>query len=334
MIMLRLNVTLMMAWMLTGCSTDSSDSSTSDADTDTDTDTDTDMDTDTDTDTDSDTDTDTDTDTDSGGDAAAVCARWNSDRADLDEGEWSGSVSACDPGDISETGRANALRVLNLYRFLADLPAVATDPQRNARAQACALMMTAEGNLSHSPSTDWACYSADGADAAGSSNISSSPGVASVDSYMIDAGNNTTLGHRRWILSNSLGPVGLGSSGSGASCMWTLQGSGNAGAEWTAWPSPGVFPIAANSNRWWSMDDTGWSIQSDNINLNNASVTVTANGNDLPVTVTGLASGYGSRYAISIIPDGWGMTADTTYEVSASGIDTPISYSFRAVNCD
>jgi hypothetical protein len=267
-------------------------------------------------------------------DAEAVCARWNSDRADLSEGTWSGNVDSCEVGDISADGRANALRLLNLYRYLAGLPPVVTDPERDAKAQACALMMTASGSLSHSPSTDWPCYTEDGAEGAGSSNISSGPGVEAVDGYMIDRGNNTTLGHRRWILSNSLGPVGLGSTADGASCMWTLTGSGNAGAEWTAWPAPGVFPIEANTDRWGSMDETGWSIQSDSIDLNNASVSITANGEDRSASVTALARGYGSQSAISIIPSGWGMTADTVYEVTVSGTDTPISYSFQTVSCE
>ena len=194
---------------------------------------------------------------DGGSEAEEMCARWNADRADLDEGMWSGSVASCQPGDISASARANALRVTNLYRWIADLPAIETDATRDALAQACALMMTANDQLSHTPPGSWTCYSADGAEAAGNSNIASTAGVFAVDLYMVDPGNDTTLGHRRWILSNSIGPTGIGSTDS-YSCMWTLGGNGNVGAAWTAWPPPGPFPWAAAQLPWTSMDETGW----------------------------------------------------------------------------
>lgn len=263
-----------------------------------------------------------------------MCERWTSDRADMSEGTWSGSVMACDPGDISADGRANALRLLNLYRWMVDLPEVSTDPMRDAMTQECALMMHANGTLSHSPPMGWACYSAGGASAAGSSNISSGPGVMSVDLYMVDPGNPTTLGHRRWILSNGLGPVGLGST-SGYSCMWVIGGGGGGGNPWTAWPPPGPFPVGAvNPLGFSSLDQTGWSIQSDGVDLSGAQVTITTDmGEPRPVDVTTLASGYGSSSAISMIPQGWSTEAGTTYHVQVQGVAMPIEYDVQVVDC-
>ena len=274
----------------------------------------------------------TDGSTGGGSEADAMCERWNADRADLDEGTWSGSVGACNPGDISASGRENALRVLNLYRWIADLPPITTDPGRDALAQACALMMTANDDLSHEPPGSWTCYSADGAEAAGNSNIAGAPGVFAVDMYMVDSGNPTTLGHRRWILSNSIGPTGLGSTDA-YSCMWTLGGSNDVGAEWTAWPPPGPFPFAASELPWTNMDETGWSVQSDTIDLGGAQVEITAGGETLPVTVTPLLGGYGSESAISMIPQGWVMTAGTTYHVRIDGVGQTIEYDVEVVDC-
>ena len=53
------------------------------------------------------------------GGSADVCARWKADRADLSEGTWTGDVTSCTAGDIGATARANALRLVNLYRWLA-----------------------------------------------------------------------------------------------------------------------------------------------------------------------------------------------------------------------
>jgi len=263
---------------------------------------------------------------------ASVCDRWLADRADLSEGSWSGAVSGCDPGDTAPPGRANALKLVNLYRFIAGLPPVDHDGTRDDKAQQCALMMHANGQLSHSPPPSWTCYLSDGAQAAGNSNIATTPGVAAVDLYMADPGNPATMGHRRWVLSNGLGPIGLGSTSS-YSCMWVLGGTASGGNTWTAWPSAGVFPVEAVNASFQSIDQTGWTLQSDTVKLSGAKVTITDAGNDRPVTVSGLSGGYGSSYAIRMLPQGWTTTAGHTYQVEVTSISQPISYSVQVVVC-
>jgi hypothetical protein len=261
-----------------------------------------------------------------------VCTRWKSDRADLSEGTWDGDVASCTPGDLAPAVRANALRLVNLYRWLADLPAVATDPELDRKDQLCALMMRANTMLNHNPPESWACWNADGDQAAGSSNISSGRAVSSVDLYMFDPGNETTIGHRRWILSNSLGPIGIGGTDR-HSCMWTLNGTGRAGKPWMAWPAAGTIPLQAIRSGQRSLDQTGWTIQSDSINLENAEVSVTVDGASQPVTVTQLLPNYGSRYALRFNPSGWTTDAGKTYVVTVSGTSTPINYSVQVVDC-
>ncbi|PRP94470.1 hypothetical protein ENSA5_40890 [Enhygromyxa salina] len=271
---------------------------------------------------------------DGDGDSQSVCERWNSDRADLSEGNWSGSVNGCNAGDMDAAWRERSLRQINLYRWLADLPPVTTSADRNAKAQACALMMDANDALSHSPPMNWTCWSAEGSQGAGSSNIAGTAAVTAVDLYMVDYGNASTMGHRRWILSNSLGPTGIGSSDT-YSCMWTIGGNGNAGKQWTAWPPPGEFPAEAINPLWWGegLDETGWTIQSDELNLGGAEVSVTVDGQDRPVSITNLSSGYGSTSAITLIPMGWSAEAGTTYHVEVSGAGAPISYDVEIVDC-
>jgi hypothetical protein len=266
-----------------------------------------------------------------------VCLRWKCDRANLSEGTWSGAVSGCNAGDLGASARAHSLRLINLYRFLAELPAVTTDAARDQKAQECALMMDANNSLNHSPPTSWSCYTSGGAEAAGKSNICSGRAVGCIDLYMADSGNATTLGHRRWFLSNQLGPVGIGGT-PGGSCHWVIGGSGNANRAWTAWPPPGPVPLSAihiPGNT--SVDSTGWSVQtySSSYNLTNAQVTVKDNGQPVPVTVTQLLANYGSTYAIRFNPQGWTTQAGHTYSVTitAPGVATPISYTVQPVNC-
>lgn len=271
---------------------------------------------------------------DTGPQPMTVCERWNADRADMSEGSWSGSLNGCNAGDMDASWRERSLTLINLYRFLAELPPVTTSAERDAMAQSCALMMDANGALSHNPPMGWTCYSADGAQGAGSSNIAGTAAVAAVDLYMVDPGNETTIGHRRWILSNSLGPTGIGST-DGFSCMWTLGGNGNAGKAWTAFPTPGEFPFEAMNPLWWGggLDETGWTVQSDSIALNGAQVSVSVGGQDYPVAVTNLAGGYGSTSAIKFTPQGWSAEAGTTYHVEVTGISEPIVYDVEVVDC-
>lgn len=272
---------------------------------------------------------------DGGRGAEATCARWKADTADLGEGTWSGSVTGCEAGDISAEGRENALRLFNLVRWLADLPAVTTEETRNQQAQACALMMDANDQLSHEPPTSWKCYSDLGAQGARTSNISSGAGVSSVLGYMVDDGNLTTFGHRRIILANDLGPIGLGSTGKGgASCMQNIGGKGTATRAWTAWPSPGPFPMQAYVDMYKrSLDTTGWSIQSKTIDLSRAQVTVTSGGENKPVKVEQLTGTYGNAKAIRIAPDGWKAAAGAAYAVSVAGTTPPIAYEFQLIDC-
>jgi hypothetical protein len=227
--------------------------------------------------------------------------------------------------------------MVNLYRWLADLPAVTTTPARNHVAQACALLQDAnfrrEG-LDHDPPRTWDCYSDEGAAGALTSNLAGGPGVTSVGAYMLDLGNESHLGHRRVILSNFLGPIGLGSTGlGGASCMQAIPGTGDAGKAWLAWPPPGFFPSDAYSYSSYSLDTTGWSIQSEDIDLSSARVEVTENGEDRPVRVRELDGRAGSTGAIRVVPDHWRVRAGERYLVRVSGIATPLEYEFEILDC-
>ncbi len=270
-----------------------------------------------------------------GMDAAAICARWTADRANLSEGTWSGATATCTAGDMAADARATALRLVNLYRWLAALPPVTTDPAHDAEDQACALMMRANNMISHTPPTTWLCYTAAGADGASNSNVSSGPAVSSVDLYMTDPGNPTTIGHRRWLLSNTLGPIGIGGTDR-SSCLWTLTGTGKAGKPWMAWPPAGIVPVQAvfSGGTKGGADTTGWSVESDTINLANAQVAVTLDGANMPVTVTQLLGGYGSKYAISFLPMGWTTQPNKTYSVAITGTATPISYTVQTITCN
>jgi hypothetical protein len=263
--------------------------------------------------------------------ATGVCARWKADHASVGEGMWSGATASCMAGDLSMDAHDNALRILNGYRWLVDMPAITEDATFSMKAQECALMMRANNSLSHMPPTTWMCYTDVGAEGASHCNISSAPLVSSMNGFIVDPGNATTIGHRRWILGNLIGPTGFGGTDR-SSCVWTF-GTTRGKVPWIAFPR-GVIPIQAMGGGFsGTIDSTGWTVQSDSINVESAEVTVTSDGASMPVTKTVLQQNVGSRYAIRFNPMGWTSTAGKKYMVSVTGASMPIDYEVEFADC-
>jgi len=181
---------------------------------------------------------------------AEVVARWNDTYFDNTPFSWSGSISGCAAGHTTDAFKAAVLRRLNYFRAMAGVPGeLALDSSFSAKAQQAALMMDASDSLSHAPATNWPCYSADGAEAAGKSLLaySNAPtrNVDLLDGYMRDRGaNNFAVGHRRWILYPQLAKIGTGDTPQ-ANALW-VSGPGStrsaASASAIAWPPRGFIP--------------------------------------------------------------------------------------------
>lgn len=297
-------------------------------------DTDTDGDSDTDTDADTDTDIDTEPDTEPIDPATAMCNEWSDRIDDNAEGTWTGDVATCTAGTLSADGITSILNEVNAIRWLSGQPEVTDAPEQNAAAQECSLLMKANSRLSHNPPTSWQCWSELGASAAGKSNISTAAGLRSVSMYMVDFGdsNQPSLGHRRWILSDKLGPIGIGSTDR-HSCLYVIGGTGSTERKWTAWPPDGIVPMDLFEPVYgYTLDQTGWSIQSESINLDTAQVSVSVDGVDRPIKLRTLKPYYGSRWALAFRPDGW-ETTPGVYTVAVTGVAQPFTYDVEVVDC-
>ncbi len=117
---------------------------------------------------------------------------------------------------------------------------------------------------------------------------------------------------------------------------------GREGAAWTdgpqswswrwAWPPPGEYPIDACQDGSYDVDSVGWTFSSYNIVLTSAQVTVTRNGQPLPVDVTYPGSDYGTGNTVLFEPDGWEMQPGDTYTVRVVGSDV-VEHEVEAVDC-
>jgi len=231
--------------------------------------------------------------------------------------QWTGSTQGCVAGTTSAEYKAAVVNTVNSFRVLAGLPGnISLNLTHSAMAQQAALMMDANSQLSHSPPTSWTCYSADGATAAGSSNLAlGNAGPNAVRAYIADSGT-TSLGHRRWVLYSRLGEVGTGDT-TRANVLWVFGGTVAAPASvaetGVAWPARGYVPWTskvADPSHPWSFSLPGADFSGASVAMSNDQGKVLSVG-----SVGQLPNGYGDNTM------SWKLTADAS-EWSRSPADT------------
>jgi len=170
-----------------------------------------------------------------------------------------GSADRCDPGQTSLAYEDATIQLVNFYRAMAGLPGdVQLDGGLSGKCQDAALMMKAQREISHTPTPDWACYTLDAGEAAGSSNLALGlAGPHAIRAYVEDFGdNNQAVGHRRWILYPPQTTMGTGSVPGRweANCLWVVDRSTwippRNEPEWIAWPPAGFVPYELVYPRW------------------------------------------------------------------------------------
>lgn len=252
-------------------------------------------------------------------------------------GGFTAGAAMCDPGTLSREGLDDALRRLDFHRWLAGVGPASEGVTEHAGAQACALISAwnPAGQQAHSPSPDATCYSLPGAQAAGSSNIAWGNGSAAsaIDQWIEDYGNDTTFGHRRWLLHPRLSDVGIGAYQGGnnygsASCITVFGSSGVATApDVIAYPPPGFVPAR--------LAELTWTLQGV-VPQRDLAVTVRArsSGAVMAASVEALFGNYGSSPGLRIVREGWRVVTDETYDVEITGDgSSAISYAITPISC-
>ncbi len=198
-------------------------------------------------------------------DRGAVLAAWDLEFSRTEPAiGFTGDVGSCVAGTTSAAFRASITQRVNWYRRMAGLDTVTESASYTTASQAGALIMAAQGNLSHSPPSNWACYDSVGANAAGNSNIGLGVnGLRAMDAYMQDSGaSNTRVGHRRTMLYPQLREIGSGDIPSAAgnspsnvlhvfdSNLWSTRPTVRETTGFVAWPPSGYVPAQTVWGRW------------------------------------------------------------------------------------
>ncbi|MTW22676.1 hypothetical protein GJ668_16540 [Allochromatium palmeri] len=244
---------------------------------------------------------------------------------------WTGDLNGCVPGTLSADYQDATILRVNWFRAMAGVPAnIVLDSDFSDKAQQAALMMAANGQLSHTPPSSWSCYTSDGAEAAGNSNLSlGNAGPDAIFSQMRDDGtNNAAVGHRRWILHPQTARMGAGSlpgtAGHWASnALWVFDDNLWAARPavrdgFIAWPPPGYMPYQSVFAR--------WSFSYDDADFSTAGVTMTRDGSPVALTLEALSYRAGENTLVWLPApyqegDAWARpTADETYQVTVSNV--------------
>jgi uncharacterized protein YkwD len=259
---------------------------------------------------------------------------------------WTGDHATCGAGTTSEAFREAMLQRINYFRAMAGLPGNVTfDPTYNGKAQAAALIMSANGDLSHDPDPGWTCYSEAGSEAAGKSNLYLGRyGPDAITGYVKDPGaGNGAAGHRRWILYPPQEAMGTGDvppiSGYASSNALYVLGTFGERPEprdgFVAWPPPGYVPYPVVFPR--------WSFSYPNADFSGATVAMSSEGSAISVVQEELRSGYGDNtlvwrpYAMESYASWPQPTSDTTYTVEITNVlidSSPYTFTYDVIVFD
>lgn len=246
-------------------------------------------------------------------------------------------VGSCFPGTNSPTFNEATLRRINWYRAMAGIPASITlNAAENAKCQAAAVLMAEHGALQHAGIwTGWNCVSADGTNAAGSSNLAlGSYGPDAITGYIWDfGGNNAAVGHRRWILYPQTqvmgtGDVPLQSPYNSANSTWIFDANyggprPTTRTPYVAWPPAGYVPYQVVFPQ--------WSFALSNCDFSTSTVTMASNGVPIAITLQPYSIGSGENTRVWY-PTGLDTTTstafpfsgtDTVYSITISNVITP-----------
>lgn len=269
-----------------------------------------------------------------------VCTKWKEGHVVTTQNPLVSDGGECSAGSLKQGAINDTLARMNMFRWLAGLGPTTDDATMDAGAQLCANLESwwdfSMGGSPHSPPAGVKCYTSTGAEFAGMSNIAWGSGhpAQAIDQFMEDNGNETTLGHRRWIVNPPLSDVGIGyweggGSYGNAECLRVFGSGGNGpNPDWVAVPNQGFVPIEVAQ---WT-----WSFHGDMGGVPNAQVSVLGvdDNSPLDVKVMNLSQGY-AKEAISWIPQGWQPQAGKTYRVTVTGLATgDVVYDVKPVACN
>lgn len=245
---------------------------------------------------------------------------------------WRGDIDRCDAGENAPEYTEATRSMVNYFRTMAGVRGdIVFDERLSAKCRKAALSFIATPGLSHRIPSSWACYSNEGNEAAGRSNIALGySGPLAIAAYMEEPwSKNFDLTHRQWILYPLTRRMGSGSVAvksrgyRGANALWVepLQlGPKARRTKWIAWPPAGYVPYPVVFGYW----SVGPHVEG-RIDFSRATVTMTdaATGKKVSVRKGISNSAYAPDAAIAWAPEGLNFGAgmkDQTFQIEVRDV--------------
>lgn len=273
-------------------------------------------------------------------------------------------IPNCRAGTLNSSVAANVVTMLNQIRALHRLPAITLSSSDNPASMEAALMMAANGQLSHTPPTSWKCYTALGAAGANQSNLYGALPFANLNygsdesllaGWLTEIDNISvdSVGHRRWLLNPFLVTIGYGRVAgtladgrrSDAAALKVINNAGQNVVP-TSLPPFVAYPYGDYPAKYFDTRSVlSFTVVTDgssafganrSVDFSRATVTVTGPGGAMTVSSVAYDNdGYGVANNIQ-----WkvaGLQVGTSYSVAINGVvvrgaSTNYSYTFRILN--
>lgn len=171
---------------------------------------------------------------------------------------WTGSVSECRPGKVSNAAEEATRTQINYFRAMVGLRPVSLLQDLEGTAQRTALMMDANNQISHYPPDNWRCRTSAGDRLASRSVLalgSGARGARAISLYVSEPGRgNVHVGHRRWLFNPRTAAMSHGSTASASTVVVIgMPQHDQPVPRWMPWPSPGYFPSYLEPHGRWSL---------------------------------------------------------------------------------
>jgi len=178
--------------------------------------------------------------------------------------------------------------------------------------------MKSNGTLDHFPPANWSCYTEDGNEAAGKSNLAMWKNAEAVDLYISEPGDaNGPVGHRRWLLWPRLSSMGVGNTDI-SNVLWVVGNSGTAPSdapEFISWPPADYVPDELVYPRW-SFSITGADFSQASVSM------VDESGNNVAIAMEDLNTSFADP-TIVWVPQGisTNVSEDKAYVVTLTNVE-------------
>lgn len=254
------------------------------------------------------------------------------------------NISTCTSGKIKQSTKDRILKYVNDIRAIHKLDLVTYATAGDNDAQEAALICTANGTITHTPPTNYACYSAAGYKGCETSNLyiymssgqDNIDSETSIDALMIDE-NVPSLGHRLSIINPFLTKIAFGRVDgrpkSGQAQSWNVSSmtlkyqdyvDGPTSVDYVAYPQNN-YPTRLFDKSWFLSfsaiaNKTFWGGNFQSVNFLNAKIKVEKNGQSLTTSEISFNNNGNGSMGNCLQWKVAGLQNDTEYDVTISNV--------------